>query len=293
MTITCAAPAGRHHHGPRRPRQDLAARRAPPDRRRVRRAGGITQHIGAYQVTLPKGEQDHLPRHAGPRRLHAMRARGAKATDIVVLVVAADDGVMPQTIEAIKHAKAAGARSSWRSTRSTSRRQSERVRTELLQHESSGRSAWAARRSTSRCRRKKDRARQAARDDPAAGRSARPQGQPGPRRRRRGDRIQARQGPRPGRHGAGAARHAEAGDIVVAGAQWGRVRALLDDGPAAGEPARRRRSRSRPRTRAGSGRPASWWSRTKPCPRDHRLPPARQARQGPAPRARHAARSTR
>lgn len=77
-------------------------------------AGGITQHIGAYSVMVPNADNPDEPRRVvfldtpGHEAFTMMRARGAKATDIVILVVAADDGVMPQTIEAVEHSKAAG-----------------------------------------------------------------------------------------------------------------------------------------------------------------------------------------
>ena len=197
-------------------------------------AGGITQHIGAYQVTAPNGHAITFIDTPGHAAFTAMRARGAKVTDIVVLVVAADDGVMPQTIEAINHARAAHVPLIVAINKiDKPDAKPERVRTELLQHEVQVESMGgetlevevSAKQQTNLDKLLELIALQSEVLDLKANAD----------RAAEGTVIEARldrgRGPVATMLVQRGTLHV--GDIVVAGTQWGRVRALLDDKGAA------------------------------------------------------------
>ncbi len=193
-------------------------------------AGGITQHIGAYQVAAPNGALITFIDTPGHAAFTAMRARGVQVTDIVVLVVAADDGVMPQTIEAINHAKAAEVPIIVAINKiDKPDAQPERVRTELLRHgvqvESLGGETLEVGVSATQ-KLNLDKlldaiSLQAEMLDLEAN----------PARAAEGTVLEARldkgRGPVATMLVQRGTLHV--GDIVVAGTQWGRVRALLDD----------------------------------------------------------------
>ena len=232
-------------------------------------AGGITQHIGAYQVTTPDGQRITFIDTPGHEAFTAMRARGAKVTDIVVLVVAADDGVMPQTVEAINHAKAArvplivainkmdkpGA-------------DPNRVRTDLLQHEvvvesMSGETLEvpvSALQKTGLDKLLEAIQLQAELLDLKAN----------PDRSAEGVVIEAKLERGRGPVGTVLVQRGtlRVGDIIVAGSAWGRVRALIDD---RAEPSRQRGPRCRWKS----------WAST-PHPRPAIRLPSSKARPAPA-----------
>jgi translation initiation factor IF-2 len=193
-------------------------------------AGGITQHIGAYQVTSPSGGRITFIDTPGHAAFTAMRARGAKITDIVVLVVAADDGVMPQTVEAIQHAKAAKVPIIVAINKiDKGDARPERVRTELLQHEIQVESLGGETLEIEVSAKEKTNLDKLL--DMIALQSELLELKANPNRPAEGTVIEARldRGRGPVATVLVQRGTLKPGDIVVAGSEWGRVRALMSD----------------------------------------------------------------
>jgi translation initiation factor IF-2 len=193
-------------------------------------AGGITQHIGAYQVESPLGGKITFIDTPGHAAFTAMRARGAKVTDIVILVVAADDGVMPQTVEAISHAKAAHVPIIVAINKiDKPDAKPDRVRNELLQHEIQVESLGGEVLEIEVSATKKinlDKLLEA-----VSLQSEVLDLRANPNRSGEGAVIEARldRGRGPVATVLVQRGTLKAGDIVVAGSEWGRIRTLLDD----------------------------------------------------------------
>ena len=193
-------------------------------------AGGITQHIGAYQVTAPGGDRITFIDTPGHAAFTAMRARGAKVTDIVVLVVAADDGVMPQTAEAIAHARAAKVPIIVAINKiDKPDAKPERVRTELLQYEVQVESLGGDTIEVEVSATKKINLDKLL--DMIALQSELLDLKANPDRPAEGTVVEARldRGRGPVATVLVQRGTLRIGDLIVAGSQWGRVRALLDD----------------------------------------------------------------
>ena len=197
-------------------------------------AGGITQHIGAYQVHTTHEGIDRAVTFIdtpGHEAFTAMRARGAQVTDIAILVVAADDGVMPQTIEALNHAQAAGVPIVVAVNKVDKEGANpDKIRQQLTEYNLVAEEYGGDTMFVDVSAKQNHGHRPAARGGPPhGGRRPRPAGQ-----RRQGrswcrHRGEPRQGPRCRRDGAGPVGHAEVGDAIVAGTAYGRVRAMFDE----------------------------------------------------------------
>jgi translation initiation factor IF-2 len=212
--------------------------------------GGITQHIGAYQVTHTSTKATTAKitfiDTPGHEAFTAMRARGAKVTDIAILVVAADDGVMPQTVEALNHAQAANVpivvavNKIDKEGANPDKVKGQLTEYGLVPEEYGGDTMFV-----------EVSARQNLNIDElidavllTADACAGPAGQPEQGRPRYRHRSEPGQGPRFRGHGPGAVRYPAVGDTIVAGTAHGRVRAMFDeDGAPSTRPARRVRSR--------------------------------------------------